>query len=237
MQAFMDEVLTGLPPFVLYGSGDFHHLTAALLRKLPATPFNLVSFDNHPDWDVRPPYWACGGWMKRALELANLQRAIVWGCGNFELNWPARIFGSSRVEVFGWSERYPTRGRMTRSNWRAHFEEFADSLRGCEVYITVDMDCLRTEDAVTNWENGLFAAEDVAWAISGLRSAAKVIAGDACGAYSPPVYERRRQRFAAEWDHPKISPPDPERARAINTASLQIIWPSLTTSAPGRSQR
>jgi arginase family enzyme len=226
MDAFIDEVVRGLPPFVLFGSGDFHHLTAAFLRNL-SKPFNLVAFDNHPDWDRRPPYWACGGWMKRALELPNLQRAAVWGCGNFELNWPARIFGSRRVEVHAWRERYPHRGEMTPDNWRSEFTRFAENLGN--VYITVDMDCLR--DAVTNWENGLFSPDDIAWAIGQLRSRANVIGGDVCGAYSKPVYERRRQRFAAEWDHPKMTPPDPERARTINTAALQIIWPTLSSRA------
>jgi hypothetical protein len=81
------------------------------------------------------------------------------------------------------------------------------------------MDCLREEDAVTNWESGLFTADDVAWAISRLP---RVIAGDICGAYSPPVYERGLQRFAAEWDHPRLGPR--ENSRVINTRSLEKIW-------------
>ena len=229
MDGFVEDVVSNLPPFVLYGSGDFHHLTAAFLRKIQ-TPFTLVSFDNHPDWDVRPPYWACGGWMKRALELPNLQRAVVWGCGNFELNWPARIFGSAGVEVFAWKERYPKRGRISHDNWRSEFVRFAETPG--DVYVTVDMDCLR--DAVTNWENGLFTADDISWAISNLRS---VIGGDICGAYSRPVYERRRQRFAAEWDHPKMPRLDLDQARAINTAAVKTIWPALTKSIPARSRR
>ena len=227
MQQFMDQVAATLPPFVLFGSGDFHHLTAAFLRKVRA-PFNLVAFDNHPDWDVRPPYWACGGWMKRALPY--VERAAVWGCGNFELNWPSRLFGSGGVVVYGWHERYPKRGTMTRSNWQSQFEAFSDSLRGQNVYVTVDMDCLREEEAVTNWENGLFTVADIAWAIGVLRSRANVIAGDVCGAYSPPVYERRKQRFAAEWDHPKIETLDFAAARATNTKSLRVIWPALVNS-------
>ena len=63
-------------PFLLYGSGDFHHLTALRLRSV-AEPMVLVSFDNHPDWDVRPPKWACGGWVNRALELPNVRLVSV----------------------------------------------------------------------------------------------------------------------------------------------------------------
>jgi hypothetical protein len=70
-----------LSPFLLYGSGDFHYLTALWLRRV-AEPVTLVSFDNHPDWDVRPPKWGCGGWVNRALELPNVKHFAVWGCGN-----------------------------------------------------------------------------------------------------------------------------------------------------------
>src|SRR5205823_5734264 len=54
MDIFIRDVVRDLPPFVLFGSGDFHHLTAAFLRKVPSA-FNLIAFDNHPDWDRRPP--------------------------------------------------------------------------------------------------------------------------------------------------------------------------------------
>ena len=37
------------PALTLYGSGDFHHVTLALLRRL-TTPFNLLVLDKHPDW-------------------------------------------------------------------------------------------------------------------------------------------------------------------------------------------
>jgi arginase family enzyme len=231
METFIRDVTRNLPPFVLYGSGDYHHLAAALLRNIPSPALTLIMFDNHPDWDIRPPRWACGGWVNRALELANVRRAIVWGCGNFELNWPTRLFGNRRLEVRAWAERYPGLGGITRNNWRSQFEEFAASLSDQDVYVTVDMDCLRQEEAVTNWENGLFSADDVAWAIGCLRSRVNVIGGDVCGAYSPPVYERRLQRLAAEWDRPKRLPQDLARARAINTASLKPIWSALVGSS------
>ncbi|PYQ60418.1 MAG: hypothetical protein DMF58_08365 [Acidobacteria bacterium] len=222
MRRFMDEVVSELPPFVLYGSGDFHHLSAPLIAKTKAS--TVVVFDNHPDWDVRPPHWACGGWVNRALELPHVKRVIVWGCGNFELNWPARIFGNRRIDVYGWIERYPKRGRITRSNWRSQFESFAKSID--DVYVSVDMDCL--QDAATNWENGLFTADDVTWVIRSLRN---VVGGDICGAYSPPVYARRLQRFAAEWDHPKLPPRDLAHARIVNTRALETIWPVLSSRA------
>lgn len=223
-----------LAPFILYGSGDFHHLSALWLRKM-REPDVLVSFDNHPDWDVRPPKWACGGWINRALELPQLERASVWGCGNFECWWPAQFFGnrraerSGKLEVHPWGENHPARsGAIFRESWRDDFERFADELRGRSVYITIDLDCLRATDAVTNWENGRFTTGDLVWAIRRLRSVVQVIGGDVCGAYSPPKYARAKQRFAAEWDHPKMAIPPFDEARRINGAALEKLWPILT---------
>jgi arginase family enzyme len=225
-------------PFLVYGSGDFHHLTALWIRRL-AEPFILVSFDNHPDWDVRPPRWGCGGWVNRALELSSVQKISVWGCGNFECWWPRQLFGNRRaersgeLEVHPWAdERSPAqqnrRGAILRSNWRAKFTQFVQALGGSRVYVTIDLDCLRPEEAVTNWESGRFSVDDVAWALEQLRaSKAGIVAGDICGAFSTPAYARAKQRFAAEMDHPKLAAVDLREAKRINVRSLQFLWPLL----------
>jgi len=233
---FYRSVLEGLPRFVLYGSGDFHHLAGWLVRRVQG-PVTLVMFDNHRDWNVRPPRWGCGGWMNRALEFSNVCRASVWGCGNFELNWPGRVFAnrrdlrSGRLEVHPWAERFGagTAKRfdaMTRENWRERFEAFARAVN-TPVYVTVDMDCLDAGNAVTNWENGLFTPDDVAWALRRLRDCAEVVGGDVCGAYSMPRFERWMQKLVGWWDHPKMPAVDSALAREVNVRSLERIWPVL----------
>jgi arginase family enzyme len=239
VEAFAREVAAALPPFVLYGSGDYHYLSGVLVRHAAREPLTLVSFDNHPDWDVRPPYWSCGGWAARATRLDGVRRASVWGCGNFELRLPARFWAdhralrSGRLEVHAWAERQPSAVRrrfdcIARDTWRDDFARFAAGLGAGRVYVTVDMDCLRDEEAVTNWETGLFTADDVAWALRTLHEQAEIVAGDVCGAWSPPVYERLPQRIAGAWDHPALASPDRERARRVNLASLERIWPALS---------
>ena len=225
-------------PFVLFGSGDFHHLTALWVRQL-AEPFVLVSFDNHPDWDVRPPRWGCGGWVNRALELPHVKKISVWGCGNFECWWPWQIFGNrraereGRLEVHSWADGRPLsdqnrRGAILRASWRERFVEFVQALGGSNLYVTIDLDCLCAEEAVTNWESGRFTVEDVAWALTQLRaSSARIVGGDICGAFSPPVYARRKQRFAAEMDHPKLPARDLETAAKINLRAFDALWPVL----------
>jgi hypothetical protein len=224
-------------PFLLYGSGDFHHVTALRLRPIAAA-IVLVSFDNHPDWDVRPPKWACGAWVNRALELAHVKHVAVWGCGNFECWWPHQIFGNrraeraGRLEVHPWADDRPVKdrerqGAILRDNWRERFEQFVNDLAGENIYITIDLDCLRSEEAMTNWESGRFTTADLDWALGKLRESCRIVGGDICGAYSAPKYARRKQRFAAEFDHPKIRLPDEDKIRAINLAALEKLWPLL----------
>ena len=238
IEEFYREYEARVAPFILYGSGDFHHLSALWTRRL-RDPFLLVSFDNHPDWDVRPPRWGCGGWVNRALELPQVRKVSIWGCGNFECWWPRQFFGNRRAEHEGRLEVHPwaddrsaseqnRRGAILRSNWRERFAEFAGGLGGSNLYVTIDLDCLCAEEAMTNWENGRFTAEDVAWALGQLRaSRARIVAGDICGAFSPPVYARAKQRFAAGMDHPKLAQPDLETARQVNLRAFQVLWPAL----------
>ncbi|MEY2562905.1 MAG: hypothetical protein QOH88_1098 [Verrucomicrobiota bacterium] len=204
-----------------------------------AEPFVLISFDNHPDWDVRPPRWGCGGWANRALELPHVKKISVWGCGNFECWWPWQLFGNrraerdGRLEVHPWADDRPLsdqarRGAIVRATWRERFAAFVQTLDGIAVYVTIDLDCLSGDEAVTNWEPGRFTLDDLEWALTQLRnSSSPIAAGDVCGAYSPPAYARRKQRFAAELDHPKLPAVDLEAAVKINLRAFQTLWPVL----------
>ncbi len=237
IERFYREIEPQLAAFLLYGSGDFHHLSALWIRRVPE-PAIVVSFDNHPDWDVRPPRWGCGGWVNRALELPQVKKVCVWGCGNFEPWWPAQFFGNRRAEREGeldlhaWADdrsagKQHRRGAILRSNWREAFENFTRGIAGENIYVTIDLDCLRSEEAVTNWENGKFTTDDVTWALARLRERACVIGGDICGAHSKPKYARWKQRFVSEFDHPKLELPSEKQIAEINHAALQKLWPLL----------
>jgi len=244
LDEFVRQIEPGLGRFVLYGSGDFHHLSALLIRRLSA-PVTVISFDNHPDWDVRPPRWSCGGWINRALEFGNVKRAAVWGCGNFELGFPSIVFANhralrtGRLEVHAWAERQASRTRrrfncMTRENWRARFTRFVQELNGGEVYVTIDLDCLRAEEVHSNWENGLFSAGELARALLEIRHSARIVGADVCGAYSRPAYARWSQRVIAYFDHPPL--PGAWASAQACRASLEAIWKALTSDMiDGRS--
>lgn len=237
IERFYREQQSSLAPFIVYGSGDFHHLSGLWVRRTQAQI--VVSFDNHPDWDVRPPQWCCGSWVNRALELPHVEQVSVWGCGNFECWWPGQLFGNRRAERDGRLEVHPwadgqsakhqaRQGAILREDWRGKFGLFAKRVAGKSVYVTIDLDGLRGEEAVTNWENGRLTAADVGWALGELRAQASIVGGDICGAYSPPKYARWKQRFASEMDHPKIEHPELADATRINRQTFETLWPALT---------
>src|SRR2546423_6924446 len=78
IEEFFRDYGKRVTPFLVYGSGDFHHLSALWIRRL-AEPFVLVSFDNHPDWDVRPPRWGCGGGGGRGAGGSRGPKGSGWG--------------------------------------------------------------------------------------------------------------------------------------------------------------
>jgi arginase family enzyme len=222
--------------FMLSGSGDFHHLSAVFVRRIRER-FVILSFDNHPDWDIRPPYWSCGAWVNRALENQLVEQIAVWGCGSFECRFPWRLLGNrtacraNRLWVAPWKAEgtaYPDwLHPISAMNWRGAFVKYLESLRTRLVYVTIDLDCLRESDAVTNWENGQFSVDDVIWALDLIHSKAAMVGGDLCGAFSTLSYGSWFQTLAGRFDHPcQRTVQDAER-RSINSRALQAIWPRL----------
>jgi len=236
IDAFFSTFQDYFRPFTLSGSGDFHHLTAVFVRQIKEA-FAIVSFDNHPDWDIRPPDWSCGAWVNRALENPLVQKVAVWGCGSFECTLPWRLLGnrsscrSGRLWIAPWQRegnKYPSwLHPVMFTNWRANFANFVESIRHLPVYVTVDLDCLGDEESVTNWENGQFAVADVVWAIARLRQTVRIIGGDLCGARSTFRYGSGFQALASRFDHPRPRFVTEDSWRKINLRALEAIWPCL----------
>jgi arginase family enzyme len=224
-------------PYTLFGSGDFHHLSAVWLRQFHE-PFSLLSFDNHPDWDIRPPCWSCGAWINRALENPLIESVGIWGCGNFECQFPARLLGNRRAAkthrllLYPWRRdgiHYPAYfNPLTDKTWKSQFLDWVENREGRKIYVTIDMDCLTSAEAVTNWENGRFTCDDLVWALRALREKTEVIGGDLCGAWSQPSYATTFQRLAGWFDHPAQPPLDEGERITRNRAVFDQLWPALT---------
>src|SRR5262249_14942845 len=114
-----DRLLLSLPEstgLTFYGSGDFHHVTLALLRRLQK-PFNLLVLDKHPDWVRGVPVLHCGTWLYHALRLPMLQRVFHLG-GDLDFDnfyrWlaPWRPLRERKITVI------PAVRRFVRGSWR-----------------------------------------------------------------------------------------------------------------------
>jgi len=237
VDAFVEKHAADFRPFTLLGSGDFHHLSAVWTRQFDE-PFTLLSFDNHPDWDVRPPNWSCGAWINRALENPRIDSVAIWGCGSFECNFPYRFLGNRRAAkthkllVYPWRQRrvrYPAYFNPLRiGNWKTLFMDWLDHHHDHRVYVTIDLDCLVHSEAATNWENGRFTCNDLLWALHTLREKVGVIGGDICGGWSRPRYATKFQKLAGWFDHPEVTEPGRKDLLSSNLVTLERLWPALT---------
>ena len=67
------------------GSGDFHHITSLLLDKF-SEDISVISFDDHPDWDILPPKIGCGSWVTRVLSKGNVKKVTLVGASSGDIS-------------------------------------------------------------------------------------------------------------------------------------------------------
>ncbi|MCV9941149.1 arginase [Boseaceae bacterium BT-24-1] len=218
MWGFLSRVqAAGLPPgtgpeVTFYGSGDFHHLTAALLMRLDR-PVTVVHLDNHPDWTMFPRTFNCGAWVNRALELATVTKVITIGPCSHDLSWPElkaanlSAIASGRLEVYPWRHR-PSRvigrysgapgspqrdGKLVWRNvggadWPGFLNDLPTRIDTRDIWITLDKDVLSTDEAVTNWDQGDMTVAQVIDLVRMLAGRFRIAGMDVCGDYSPSKF-------------------------------------------------
>jgi len=247
----------GDPTLTLYGSGDFHHVSLALLAR-QASPCNLAVIDNHPDWMRGVPFLHCGTWVHHAARLGHVRRIIHIGGDvdfdnlyRFMAPWPALHRGKMIV--------IPARRPFERGPWRrlAHaplmtatsrcnlsadgFQELlrpiADDLRRWPLYISLDKDVLTAVDALVNWDSGHLQLADVRIIFGGLLEAAgRRLAGmDIVGDWSPVRVQGLFRRFLHWTEHPALSI-DSDRASDRNALTNGIVIDDVARHLNGLSE-
>ena len=243
------------PALTLYGSGDFHHVSLALARRL-TEPVNLLVIDKHPDWMRGVPILHCGTWLRHAGRLPNV-RTIFHVGGDLDFDnayrplapWP--WLRSGKVRVFpairrfrggGWSrvETEPLRPDPETSLDPARLERLLEphrrELAARPLYVSVDKDALRESDAVVNWDSGHLRLEELTTALRGfLRAAGGRLAGaDSTGDWSPVEVRGPLRRLLHRVEHPQIIV-DPETARErnerVNSRLLEVLAEEARVSA------
>jgi hypothetical protein len=243
------------PTLTLYGSGDFHHVSLAMLRRLTGS-FNLLILDKHPDWMRWIPFLHCGTWLAHAFNLRGLRRVFHLG-GELDFDngfrWlaPWADLYSGRITVFPAVRRF--RGRR----WRdvphqplrsqpdvpitadrvehllsAHREELAQ----WPLYISLDKDVMTVDHAVVNWDSGhlslaeVEAALEVALDLAGHRLAGMDIVGD----WSPVEVRGWLRRWLDFTEHPRLVI-DPAAARERNQETNLALLASHAAVRLGQS--
>lgn len=235
------------PCLSLIGSGDFHHASLALVRRL-TTPFNLLAIDNHPDWMRGIPFLHCGTWLWHASRLP-LARTIyhVGGDVDFDNGFrhlaPWQALASGKIVVFPAVRQYRA-GRWPivshtalrpQSDTRTTAERIVELLRPhaadlarWPLYVSLDKDVMQTADAVVNWDSGHLELSEVQALLRGfVRAAAGRLAGmDIVGDWSPVVVRGWLRRLLHATEHPSLFV-QPEEADAVNDRTNEKLLDTL----------
>jgi hypothetical protein len=225
----------------LFGSGDFHHITLALLRRQQA-PFNLLILDKHPDWMRGVPVLHCGTWVAHALQLPHVQKIFhVGGELDFDnaFRWmaPWRALQSGKITVIPavrsfvrgrWRsvKNQPLLGqvRATAERLKELLEPHRAELARFPLYVSVDKDVLRAEDAVVNWDSGHLRRADLEIALATFLGAArgKLAGMDLLGDWSLVRVRGLLRRFC-HWTEQPPGAPDPAAATSINQRANMAV--------------
>ena len=246
------------PSVTFIGSGDFHNLTPLLLAEVEGA-LVVVHVDNHPDWVKLAPRRHCGAWVNRALELPNVLKVITVGPTSADLDSPDARGGafdhlaSGRIEMFPW-RRPASKLRKPLNDgpghrvgggtlhWREVGDDFSAFLpelvaripADARVWLTIDKDALRPEDAGTNWDQGEMPLEALVALIEAV-GAARTIAGvDICGDWSMPRYDNPLKAIEAFFDRPKGTDrvvPDLAVNERTNARLLEVLSACFETGA------
>lgn len=227
LDRFAAEVLAPLPAqlgTVMLGSGDFHHLSLPLLRRMHGqAPFQLVVLDNHPDNMRFPLGMHCGSWVNAASKLPQISHIHVLGITSsdiglghaWENHWRPLMGGRLTywcmdVDV-GWGHRLG----MGRAFRRFEHPEALVAAFAAEqatspqpTYLSIDKDVFAEDVARSNWDQGRFQLEHALVVIEALR-AGGLVGSDITGEVSLAHYRSRFKRWLSSLDgQPDISAED-----------------------------
>ena len=240
---FARDVLAPLPEVagtVMLGSGDFHHLSLALLRQLPARrPFQLVVLDNHPD-NMRFPFGMhCGSWVNAAAALPQVTHVHVLGITSPDIAlrhawenhwrplWQGRLtYWCMHVDV-RWAHRLGMAAAFRCfDDPAALLAAFAAEQAKAPqpTYLSIDKDVLAEEVARSNWDQGCFQLADALAVIEALR-AGGLVGSDITGEVSLPRYRSRFKRWLSSLDgQPRIDPDElPALQRRHQQVNVQLL--------------
>ena len=151
----VEKILPERPGITFLGDGEFHHLTYLLLRRI-RRPFVLIVFDRHLD-AKSSEVLSCDSWLKKALKLKNLIRAVVVGAQKQE-----------KIHRIFFSDPDPEKILKLSGRYR--------------IYLSVDKDVLNV--GATKWDSGKICLNELLNVIRSIPKR-KILGVDICGEPEP----------------------------------------------------
>jgi arginase family enzyme len=212
------------PALTFVGSGDFHHISLALIRALDR-PCNLLVLDNHPDWMRGVPILHCGTWLYHAARLPHVHRIFhVGGDVDFDnaYRWlaPWPLLRSGKIVVLparrafwgrAWSQvpHQPVRSsaddpasgeRLWQLLWPYRFD-----LASRPLYVSLDKDVLPATEAAVNWDSGHLTRREVFDLLALFQEASGGLLGlDVVGDWSRVHAEGLLRQTLLQMEHPAV---------------------------------
>jgi hypothetical protein len=229
------------PLLTFCGSGDFHHVSLALVRRQPR-PCNLLVIDNHPDWMRGVPLLHCGTWLYHAARLPHVARVFhVGGEVDFDNAWrwlaPWPLLRRGKIVVLpavrrfragGWRDvpheaLRPTPDRPAgRERLEGWLRPFRAELAARPLYVSLDKDVLGADESVVNWDSGRLTGEEVRMVLRAFLSAADLAGMDVVGDWSQ-VHVAGLLRRALHWtEHPALAVDAAEATRRNQALNLLL---------------
>lgn len=239
------------PALVFSGSGDFHHITPMLLeRALSASgeeAVTLLHFDNHPDWVKFGPGAHCGSWVGAAARMPGVTRVITIGVCSGDLHATRQAdlepLRDGRIEIYPYRADFRAQAlqacnggaRTIEGLGETAFTDFLPQrIETTAVYVTIDKDVLRPEDAGTNWDQGRTSLPLLQAMVQSAVAGRRLIGADVVGDWSRPIYGGGLAARALKWgeallDQPWRAPPPGQRL--LNETTNLALFDHLRTAA------
>ena len=211
------------PALTFIGSGDFHHVTLALLRRLTG-PFNLLVLDKHPGLDAAPAVLALRHLAGSRPAFAGPAPCLPPGRrldfdNGFRWLAPWPDLNSGRLVVFPAVRRFrgqawqriphePLRGHpempVTSARVQRLLAPHRADLTRYPLYISLDKDVMTVEDALVNWDSGHLRLAEVETVLNVIRElAGESLRGmDIVGDWSPVRLQGLFRLFWHCTEHP-----------------------------------
>jgi hypothetical protein len=238
-----------LDPWIsLLGSGDFHHVTLALLRRV-RHPFNLLVLDKHPNWMGGLPMLHCGTWLRHAARLPNVRRIFHLG-GHANLDNACRWLAPRAALESAKIIALPAFRVLERGFWRTlphrslrrHFDApvdherleellwpHLDELDKMPLYVSLDKSVMWMPESVANGDSGFLDLTEVQEILQFFMKAAgnDVLGIDIVGDWSPVRTQGIVRYLLHRVGHPRQRI-DAAQARLCNERTNTMLLRFLT---------